>query len=369
MKIGWPNEHIINLGSPWFTIIGATPAVTTSALSAVNDYVAGLFVPHYNMQVNRIAFVVTTTGSAIFTGGMTTVNASGLPNGDGGALTFINSGTTSTFATNTYSEISFTDTTLTAGTEYYMAARISTFTSTVTVSSTMTNGLGGLLEYPMNARRAASTSAKQAGLTTMCCGYNNGTTTQWYGNPASGVPVSQNLNTSGTAVASAGCKFMIPSSFDNFRVKAAVIIATKAAGHNLVCQIFESDNSTQVTNATSVITAAWATTTTIGHFCFHFDNGVIIDSNKVYYLKISATGTAAAGTAVQYIRVNGNALSTSTPANSQFMTAYDIVNNFSTTSTGAVYTEYDNARFQAYLFCESLVESYRGTKENGYVGF
>jgi hypothetical protein len=137
----------------------------------------------------------------------------------------------------------------------------------------------------------------------------------------------------------------------------------------LTCQILESDNSTQVTNATSTITAAWSTNTAQGHFCFHFDNNVVIKSNTNYYLKISASGTAAAGTNVQYQRINGAALSTSTSANAEFMNAYDIVNNFSTTSTGSVYTEYDNARLHAYLICESLVSSYRGTKENGYTGY
>ena len=370
MKLGWPHEHIINLSSPWWSHSGATVTLTTSGLTAANNYVAGLFLPQYDLQVNRIAFLITATGSAIFTGGMTTVNASGLPNGDGGALTFINSGTTSTFAANTYSQISFTNTTLTAGTEYYMAAHISTFTSTVTVGSTMSNGSpGGLLEYPFNSRRIGTTSSKQPGFSLMCCGYNDGTTTQWYGCPASVASVNQALNTSGTAVAATGCKFKIPSNFDNFYVKAVAIVGAKAAGHSLTCQILESDNSTQVTNATSTITAAWSTNTSVGHFCFHFDNGVTIKSNKHYYLKISASGTAAAGTNIQYIRVNGSALSTSTPANAEFMNAYDIVNNFSTTSTGAVYTEYDNARLHAYLICESLVSSYRGTKENGYSGY
>lgn len=371
MKLGWPHEHIINLSSPWWSHSNATVNFTTSGLTATNNYVAGLFLPQYDLQVNRIAFLVTTAGSAVFTGGMTTVNASGLPDGDGGALTYINSGTTATLAANTYSQISFTDTTLTAGTEYYMAAHISTFTSTVTVASTMTAAChGGLLEYPFNARRIGSTSSKTAGFPLMCCGYNDGTTTQWYGCPASiNGGANQALNTSGTAVASAGCRFKIPSNFDNFYVKAVAIIGTKAAGHSLTCEILESDNSTQVTNATSTITAAWSTNTSQGHFCFHFDNGVTIKSNTNYYLKISASGTAAAGTNVQYLRVNGNALSTSTPANAEFMNAYDIVNNFSTTSTSAVYTEYDNARLNAYLICESFISSYRGTKENGYSGY
>lgn len=370
MKLGWPHEHIINLSSPWWTQSTATVTITTAALSATNDYVAGLFVPQYNLQVNRIAFLVTTAGSAVFTGGMATVNASGLPNGDGGALTFINSGTTNTLTANTYSQISFTDTTLTAGTEYFMAARISTFTSTVTVGATMSNGShGGLLEYPYNAQRIATTSSKQPGFSLMCCGYNNGTETQWYGCPSVVASATQALNTSGTSVASAGCRFKIPSDFYNFYVKAVAIVAAKAATHSLTCQILESDNSTQVTNATSTITAAWSTNTTVGHFCFHFDNGVTLKSNTNYYLKISASGTAAAGTNLQYIRVNGTALSTSTPANAEFMNAYDIVNNFSTTSTGAVYTEYDNARLHAFLICESLIDSYRGAKENGYSGY
>jgi hypothetical protein len=370
MKLGWPHEYIINLSSPWWSHSGATVNLTTAALSTTNNYVAGLFVPHYDLQVNRIAFVVTTVGNSIFTGGMTTVNASGLPNGDGGALTFINSGTTSTFAANTYSQISFADTTLTAGTEYYMAARVSTYTSTVTVATTMSNGShGGLMEYPMNARRIATTSSKQPGFSLMCCGYNDGTTTQWYGCPSTINAVSQALNTSGTAVASAGCRFKIPSNFSQFFVKAVGIVGTKAVAHSLVCQILESDNSTQVTNATSTINNVWSSSTGLGHFHFHFDNGVVINSNQNYYLKISATGTAGNGTAVQYIRVNGSALSTSTPANAEFMNAYNIVNNFSTTSTGAVYTEYDNARVHAYLICESFVDSYRGTKENGYSGY
>lgn len=370
MKLGWPHEYLINLSSPWWSHSGATVNFTTAALSATNNYVAGLFVPHYDMQVNRVAFLVTTTGSAIFTGGMTTVNASGLPNGDGGALTYINSGTTSTHAANTYSQISFTNTTLTAGTEYYMAAHISTFTSTVTVGSTMNSAChGGLMEYPMNARRIATTSSKQPGFPLVCCGYNDGTTTQWYGCPASITAVSQNLNTSGTAVASTGCKFKIPSNFNEFFVKAVAVVGTKSASHSMTCQILESDNSTQVTNATSTITAAWTTNTGLGHFCFHFNNGVKIKSNTNYYLKLSASGTAGNGTAIQYIRVNGSALSTSTPANAEFMNAYNIVNNFSTTSTGAVYTEYDNARLHAYLICESFVDSYRGTKENGYSGY
>jgi len=370
MKLGWPHEHIINLSSPWWSHSGATVTITGNVLSATNNYVSGLFLPQYNLQVNRIAFLVTTAGSAIFTGGMTTVNASGLPNGDGGALTYINSGTTATLTSGTYSQISFTATTLTAGTEYYMAAHVSTFTSNVTVGSTMNSGShGGLLEYPFNSTRVVTTSTKNPGFPLMCCGYNDGTTTQWYGCPASTATANQALNTSGTAVASAGCRFRIPSNFDNFYVKAVAIVGNKAATHSLTCQILESDNSTQVTNATSTITAAWTTNTALGHFCFHFDNGVTLKSNRNYYLKISASGTAAAGTNVSYFRVNGSALSTSTPANAEFMNAYDIVNNFSTTSTGAVYTEYDNARLHAYLICESLVSSYRGTKENGYSGY
>ncbi len=370
MKFGISPEYIIMLGAPYGTITGATVNTVSGTLGSANSYVAGLFIAPYDMQVNRLAFVVTSTGSQVITGGMTTVNASGNPNGDGGALTFINSGTTSTLTANTYAQITFANTTLTAGTEYFMAAQTTTFTSSVSVMSTMNNvTFPGLCEYPYNVIRSAGTTTKATGISTICCGYNDGTTTQWYGIPVVVNSQNQALNTSGTAVASTGCKFRIPSNFVYFKVSAVGVTAAKAAGHSLTLQILESDNSTQVTNATSVINANWAGGTANGIYLFYFDAYVTLRSHTTYYIKISAAGTAATGTNIQYHRINGTGLTTSTPANAEFMNAYDIINNFSTTSTGAVYTEYDNARLSCFLICETEADSYRGTKENSYSGY
>lgn len=369
MKIGLNQEYCIFLTPPSYSVTTAAGTNQFTALGAVNHYLSGLFIPHYDMQVNRIALCVATTGSQVIRTGMTT-NSSGLPNGSGGALTFINSGTTSTFTNNDFTQVTFTDTTLSAGTKYFMAAQTTTFTSTVNLYRTFNNASYGFVpEFPYVADNTSGGVVKRPGLPRLCIGYNNGTFTQWYGEPVSLYGQTQALNTSGTAVASCGCKFNLPYEFYYYKVKAVVVHIAKSGVHSLTLQIYQSDNSTQVTNASSTINSNWYTATGQGLVSFDFGNPVILNSKTNYYIRISAAGTAATGTNVYYTIIAGTALTTANATNAEFMNAYDCVNNFSTTSTGAVYTEYDNARLNCYLVCETFASSYRGTKENGYSGF
>jgi hypothetical protein len=360
MKNGLSNEYLINLCNPWFSSTGANTAVSLGPLYGVNRYYAGLFIPPYTMQVNRIALPINSSGVQVVAAGMTT-DAGGLPAGSGGALNFINSGSTSVFTTQTYSNVSFTTTTLTAGTPYFMAAQTKVYTSAIHLVSTMNNvTLGGLCEYPYNVTTGTATT-KAAGVSPMLVGFNNGNYTQWYGAPAIASMQSVVVNSVGFK---AGCKFKLNSDFGIINVKAVALSMTRVGGSSSILEIYDSNNTTLL--ATSSIPNLANLATAQGLYYFHFGTTVILNTNKLYYLRIFTTAQTIS---LNYSRISGTGLSTSPSSNTEYMNAYDITNNLYTINTSSVYIEYDNARLGALLLCETFGGSFRGTKENGYLGY
>jgi len=377
MKLGFnQQEYVINLSSPNFPGTAANWSLSPATLSAANHYVAGLFIPLYDMQVNRVAICAPAgaNGTSTLTIGMTTVQTSdGNPNGSGGALTFINSGTTSSLVASEYNQITIADTTLSAGTQYFIAAQITTLTSNMSLTYVVANGsYFGNLDFPYHVVQSSPLINKGLGGHTLMCGYNNGTYTQWYGTPCSAPRQTIALNTSGTTTSAVGCKFMIPIDFTYINVDAVVLNGAKRNDHKLTVQIMESDRTTQVTNATSIIDTTWTTDeVSPAQLIFPFGTNVILKPYTTYYIKVTASGTANASgnnTLLNYEIVNGT-LSTSNTAYAEFMNAFDTVNNLYSLSTSDVYTEYVNARLHASLACTFMGHSFRGAKENSYVGF
>jgi len=369
MKNGLTNEYLINMVGPNVSYTGANPSFSSLALNNLSYYTGRIFVAPYDMSINRMAFVASTVGNSNLVAGLSTTNSSGQPTLSGTTIVWIASSTISALSLD-YNQVSFNTTTILAGSTVIAAIQPSTITSAHTIVAGITNGtLAATYQFPYGVSRSVTGITAVSNLTNICLGYNNGSYTQWYGNPCVTTPQNQNLNTSTVSIDSAGCEFLIPSSYSYLSIKAVGMLGQKASVHQLTCRIFDSDNSTQINNATSSIATSWSTDTAAGWHFFHFTSAVILNTYKTYYLRFYATGTSASGTALNYIRVASSALSTSNSIAAEFQNAFDITNNFATWTTSAVMTKYTNARASVVLMCETKADSFRGTKENGYVGY
>jgi hypothetical protein len=318
MKNGLSNEYVINLSGPYLSTIPTVPSATLHLLSTTNSYVAGVFIPPYTMQVNRIAVPIYTSGVQVIAAGMTT-DSGGLPAGSGGALSFINSGSTAVFTNTSYSNISFTTTTLNAGQIYFMAAQTKVHTSRMYVVSTMSAVcMGGVCEFPYNVTSGTATT-KQAGISPMIVGFNNGNYTQWFGAPNVSNIQTLTVNDKGFK---AGCKFRVNSDHDYLTVSAFGLNFQRATGASSICEIYSSDNSTLI--ATSIIPNLANLATPYGNMLFQFGTTVILRTNTNYYARIFTTASTAI---IHYSRISGNGLTTSPSTNTEYMNAYDINNN------------------------------------------
>lgn len=390
MKIGNNREYIVNLGSI-FDPLTAAASVNSMTLSQRHRYSAGLFVPKQNMQVNRIAFYANNSATSTITCGIASTDLNiGLPfrtpatDGIATDIIFINSSTSfGQVVTNDYNIVSLTNTNLVAGLTYFAVFQNTfpgTTTSSVSIGFSAANSRN-IISFPYSITSPSAGGTVDARVNTQhsfMLGYNNGSFTQWYGNPFAGWgSTTFNNTTAVTGVAYAGSKINLPPVMKEYAVKGITAQMVKHPGQAILCRIFESDNSTQVANATSLIsttmsTFAFASVLTTRPYGFYFGGDVRLKPNKNYYIRFSALGSSITaanfGSSLGYTITQSSAISTSMSV-SQFQNAYSCVNKLIVSTNDGVVFEYQNARPALILECQSFVSDYRGTKENRYVGF
>jgi hypothetical protein len=383
MKIGNNQEYLVHLGTP-FDFWGTGPgAFIDYNATSTNFYVASMFIPKYNMSVNRIAFFCSASGTSVMSCGISSSNlALGIPLKTGNSINFLNFGTTQTTVTTDYTQVSFTNTVLKAGNVYFATLQ-NTARFTGNSIRTIAGGMSDILEFPyyVASQSTSNINAKFNGMTNICLGYNDGSFTQWYGYPC--VVNRNTLLINNTSVVSAsqtsyaGALISLPPIVNTYFVKGVTATMNKNGGAALLCRIFESDNVTQVTNATSFISTSMCTLTegasaTPRQFSFYFGGPVYLQPNKNYYVRFSGIGsTIASGsqsTLLYYALIQSSAISTSMSVG-EFQNAYSTKNNLILGLGDGTLFVYQNARASITLECQSFVSSFRGTKENGYVGF
>lgn len=278
---------------------------TQSTLSALNDYFAFIIIPYRDLTVNRVMFRVSTISSPsgiVVTGGIATYNTTtGNPTQSGSAISFLGSGTVSSFTANTTYTISLgADVTLTAGTKYFIAFQITSRTSgSITVARVwaLNNSYLATAAFPRGSTRIAGTETKSSGgVWAVSHGYNDGVKTIWY-RPLFISYATYQLNRSTSPIyKEVGSKFAIKYDLQEIIINAINVmlqISSTATSSILTMKIYDSDGQSVI--ATSSMANGDFAVQDVPRYCsFYFEDNVRLIPYKYYYFMIS--DSAAAGT-------------------------------------------------------------------------
>lgn len=281
------------------------PALTnTGAMNAVNDYVSFAFVPNQNLTINRVSFRTNGQSSPVgivVTGGIALLDSTtGLPTQSSSVITFIQSGTTSTFTTGANTTITLSsNASLTAGTKYCVAFQI---TSRTSGSITLNNGFSNtfyLLSFPCHHQRVAGVESQIGrSISTLNWGYNDGSSTTWYNfSPeayAAGSAQSVNRSTAPVYYEN-GCKICLLMDFDELVISSVTIYALINTNHLSLLQIYDSDGVTALASGiadgnhhATINDEEWTV--------YYLNKNLTIKPFKYYYIMLSVVLGAATNT-------------------------------------------------------------------------
>lgn len=366
-------------------IFHIAPPGSSSAIAFVDNttsWVASMIIPQWNQTINRVSFFVydvnTTNG---FTGTAVAGIASVASNGTVDA--FIGSGTTALSipnaatrnATNNnslkYYEVSFSDVAVTAGTPYYVALKLNVIgTGDITFAQ---QTVSPIYRWPLTQ---TGTNVLGLGQGHHMYGYNDGTTTQWYGTPgfqtqSAQLNASANSSTLGSTWVELGGLINLPYIAGEYRVRAVSVLGRLGnTAHTVTCKINKADGTTQVENASASVNGNEAAAgTQTNRIVFEFPGVATLYPGQEYRIAFTATGATGANTHIQTWKPFSYAtLYDDTAEMSKYDNAWDVYNKFYTrlTSTSAIDKSY--GYWSGWLAADLILDSLYSSNRRGAKG-
>lgn len=337
-------DNIFHLGFPMSQNTNLN--FTTKVFNAAGGLQGTGFTPTKDLTLNRIAFKVTATSSPSLTirAGLMT-NVANIP------ISYLSSTTSTTFTTG-YNTLTLSDYTLTAHTRYFAAVECSSYTSgSITVATKIINTIWA--EY--NEPSRYDSTAKATGLGNIIFGYNNGVSTQWYGYPLEST-VARRLNANSASFHEVGAKIKLPYLCYEYRVLGIIVQNAINVNHTITCNIYESDGTTLVQNATATLNQKETAVASgsLNKACFLFGSSAILKPKTEYLVSFTCTGTLAS---------SAYTLIYSAEMFSDATNVFDAKNTvYYRTNPGDPITDVANERLQIDLVLEQVLGSFRGTK-------
>lgn len=338
-------DNIFHLGYP-FDNNSSSWQQNLNVYNAVGKLAATGFTPTKDLTLNRIGFYVSTTSSPSLTirAGLMT-NVANVP------ISYLSSTTSTTFSTG-WNTLTLSDYTLSANERYFAAVECSSYTSgsiSVVYNSSLaqwTNILEPSVYLSPN---------RVLGLGHIIFGYNDGVSTQWYGLPIGSI-VTRRLNSTSSNFHEIGSKIILPYLCYEYRVLGIILVNTINVNHTVTCNIYESDGTTLVQNATATLKLSEiaATSGSYNRACFLFGTSAILKPKTEYLVSFTCTGTAAAS--AHTLIYSGKYFSEAT-------NVFDAKNTvYYRTNSGDPITDVADERLKIDLVLEQIVGSFRGAK-------